>query len=180
MDHLHERMEKAIEAAKREWSRIRTGAANPHILDGVMIDYYGTPTPIGHVASISVPEPRTLVVAPWEKAMVQAIEKAILQSNLGLTPNNDGLSIRLVFPIVTQERRKELVKTVKKIAEDCKVAIRNTRRDENDKLKREAKEADISEDQIKGDLDQIQKITDSYIKKVDELALEKEADVMKV
>jgi ribosome recycling factor len=180
MNHLSERMEKSVESAKREWSRIRTGAANPSILDGVYVDYYGTPTPIGHISSITIPEPRTLSVSPWEKNMMGAVEKAILASNLGLTPNNDGSSIRLVFPIVTQERRKELVKTVKKIAEDTKVAIRNTRRDENDRLKRQAKEDGISEDQIKGDLDQIQKVTDAFIKKVDELALEKEADLMKV
>ena len=175
-----ERMEKAIEATKRDWAKIRTGIATPAVLDEVMIDYYGAPTPIQHVANITVPEPRVLMIVPWEKPMLEAIEKAILMANLGFNPQNDGENIRITMPALTSERRAELAKQVRKISEDGKVAIRNIRRDENEKLKKEAKEVNMSEDDLKDELADIQKDTDSFIAKLDKLCEEKEADVLKV
>jgi ribosome recycling factor len=179
MSSVNERMEKAIESSRREWAKVRTGAASPAILDNVMVDYYGTPTHVSHVANITVPEPRTLVIAPWEKPMVPIIEKAILASNLGLTPVNDGASLRLNMPILTQERRQDLAKVVRKIAEEGRVALRNIRRDENDALKKMSKD-ELSEDELKKKLDEVQKITDSYVAKIDKLCAEKEADILKV
>ncbi len=177
---IKERMEKTVEAAAKEWSRVRTGVANPSLLEDVMIDYYGTPTPVTHIASVSSPEPRVLAISPWEKGMLAEVEKAIFSSNLGLTPTNDGAIIRLTFPILTQERRQELAKQVRKIGEEAKIALRNIRRDENDKIKKEGKEQGLSEDLIKGEIEEIQKITDVYAKKIDELASEKEASILKV
>jgi ribosome recycling factor len=177
---IEERMEKAIEATRREWAKIRTGVATPALLDGVSIEYFGAQTPISHVASIKAPEPRTLAIAPWEKDMLGEIEKAILASNLGLNPSNDGSIIRLVLPVLTQERRVELSKKVRKVSEEGKIAVRNIRRDENDKFKKEAKELGISEDEIKGELEEIQKITDGFVKNIDDLSAAKEADIMTV
>lgn len=177
---IKDRMEKAVESCRREWAKVRTGNATPAILEGVMVDYYGAPTPISHVANVSIPEARVIAISPWEKEMFGPIEKAIFESNLGLTPMNDGSFIRLNLPILTQERRKELAKQARSIGEDGKVAIRNIRRDENDKLKKEGKEAGLSEDLIKDELDEIQSITDSFVKRIDELTAEKEADILKV
>lgn len=175
-----DRMEKAVENCIREWAKVRTGQASASILDGVDVDYYGTPTPILHVSSVKATEPRVLSVIPWEKGMLGAIEKAIFASNLGLTPTNDGTSIRLNFPMLTGERRDDLVKVVRRITEEGRVACRNVRRDENDKLKRQSKEESWSEDQLKSETDQVQKITDNYIAKIDELAAAKEADILTV
>ena len=174
------RMDKSIEALKHEFASIRTGRASVSLLDKVMVDYYGTPSPINQVANISVPEPRMILIAPWDKSMIGAIEKAILQSDLGLNPGNDGAQIRLVIPQLTEERRKEIVKTVHKKSEDAKVAIRNIRRDANDAIKKEEKAKTITEDDAKDGLDQIQKLTDAKIKQIDQLKDVKEKDVLEV
>lgn len=177
---INERMNKAIESCQREWSKVRTGNATPAILDGVNVDYYGAPTPISHVANVSIPEARVIAISPWEKEMFGPIEKAIFESNLGLTPMSDGSFIRLNLPILTSERRQELAKQARSIGEDGKVAIRNIRRDENDKLKKEGKEAGLSEDLIKDELEEIQSITDGFVKKIDELLTVKESEILKV
>ncbi len=174
---IKERMEKTVEAAVKDWAKVRTGIASPSILDSVMVDYYGSMTPVTHLANVSSPEARVLAIAPWEKNMLQDIEKAIFSSNLGLTPTNDGSMIRLTFPILTKERRTDLSKQVRKIGEESKVAIRNIRRDINDKIK---KEDGISEDVIKDSLSETQGITDGFIKRIDELCAEKEVSIMKV
>ena len=174
------RMDKSIEALKHEFASIRTGRASVSLLDKVMVDYYGTPSPINQVANISVPEPRMILIAPWDKSMIGAIEKAILQSDLGLNPGNDGAQIRLVIPQLTEERRKEIVKVVHKKAEDAKVAIRNILRDANDAIKKEEKAKTITEDDAKDGLDQIQKLTDAKIKQIDQLKDVKEKDVLEV
>ena len=175
-----QRMDKSIESLKHEFASIRTGRASVALLDKIMVDYYGSPTPINQVANISVPEPRMILVAPWDKSMIGAIEKAILQSDLGLNPGNDGTAIRLTIPQLTEERRKEIVKIVHKKAEDAKVAVRNIRRDANDVLKKEEKAKTITEDDVKDGLDQIQKLTDKKIKQIDELKAVKEKDVLEV
>ena len=175
-----QRMDKSIESLKHEFASIRTGRASVALLDKIMVDYYGSPTPINQVANISVPEPRMILVAPWDKSMIGAIEKAILQSDLGLKPGNDGTAIRLTIPQLTEERRKEIVKIVHKKAEDAKVAVRNIRRDANDVLKKEEKAKTITEDDVKDGLDQIQKLTDKKIKQIDDLKAVKEKDVLEV
>ena len=175
-----QRMDKSIESLKHEFASIRTGRASVALLDKIMVDYYGSPTPINQVANISVPEPRMILVAPWDKSMIGAIEKAILQSDLGLNPGNDGTAIRLTIPQLTEERRKEIVKVVHKKAEDAKVAVRNIRRDVNDALKKEEKAKTITEDDVKDGLDQIQKLTDKKIKQIDDLKAVKEKDVLEV
>ena len=175
-----QRMDKSIESLKHEFASIRTGRASVALLDKIMVDYYGSPTPINQVANISVPEPRMILVAPWDKSMIGAIEKAILQSDLGLNPGNDGTAIRLTIPQLTEERRKEIVKIVHKKAEDAKVAVRNIRRDSNDVLKKEEKAKTITEDDVKDGLDQIQKLTDKKIKQIDDLKAVKEKDVLEV
>ena len=175
MADYSEKMDKAIEATEREFSKIRAGQASPAILNGVRIDYYGTPTPISQVAKISVPEPRMLLVTPWEKQLVDTIDKAILAANIGLTPMKDGNCIRVT--ILTTERRKELAKIARKHAEDGRVAIRNIRRDANDALK---KNKELSEDDVKKQQDEIQKATDKAIAQIDALLAEKEADILKV
>ncbi len=175
-----DRMNKSIEALKHEFASIRTGRASVALLDKVMVDYYGSPSPINQVANISVPEPRMIVIAPWDKTMIGAIEKAILQSDLGLNPGNDGAQIRLSIPQLTEERRKEIVKVVHKKAEDAKVAVRNIRRDVNEALKKEEKAKTITEDDAKDGLDQIQKLTDAKVKQIDELKAVKEKDVLEV
>jgi ribosome recycling factor len=177
---VQERMEKAVESCAREWAKIRTGMANPAILEGINIDYYGTPTPISHVSSIKAPEPRTLAIVPWEKNMLGIIEKAILAANIGLTPNNDGSMIRINFPILTKDRREELTKVARKIAEDGKVAIRNIRRDENEKLKKSAKDETWPEDDLKMEMDDVQESTDRFIALLDKMVADKESDLMKV
>ena len=174
------RMDKTIEALKHEFASIRTGRASTALLDKVMVDYYGTPSPINQVANVTAPEPRLILVKPWEKSMIGPIEKAVLQSDLGLNPSNDGDTIRLAIPQLTEERRKELVKVVSKKAEEAKVAVRNIRRDANDALKKEEKAKTITEDDAKDGLDQIQKLTDAKIKQIDELKAVKEKDVLEV
>jgi len=177
MAEYSDKMNKAIEATEREFSKIRAGQASPAILNDVRIDYYGTPTPISQVAKVSVPEPRMLLVSPWEKTMVDPIEKAILAANIGLTPMKDGNCIRVSLPILTTERRQELAKIARKHAEEGRVAIRNIRRDANDALK---KNKDLPEDEVKKQQDEIQKATDKAIAQIDSLLAEKEADILKV
>lgn len=175
-----EKMQKSINNLNEEFGGIRAGRANPHVLDKLRVDYYGTPTPIQQVANVSVPEPRMIQIQPWEASMVKEIEKAILTSDLGINPTNDGKLIRLVFPELTEERRKELAKDVKKKGENAKVAIRNIRRDGNDALKKLAKSEDISEDEIKDLEDAMQKLTDKYIAVVDKAIEEKSKEILTV
>lgn len=177
MSEVQSKMEKAVEATLREFSRIRAGQASPAILNDIRVDYYGTPTPISQVAKISVPEPRMLLVSPWERPLLDAIEKAILAANIGVTPMKDGGSVRVPMPILTAERRQELAKSARKHAEEGRVAIRNIRRDANDTLK---KDKDLPEDQLKKQMDEIQKLTDKFSAKIDELLASKEADILKV
>ena len=174
-----EKMTKTMGNLDGELGAIRAGRANPHVLNKIMVDYYGTPTPIQQVANVSVPEPRMIQIQPWEKSMVKVIEKAIMTSDLGINPTNDGTCIRLVFPELTEERRKELVKDVKKKGESAKVAIRNIRRDGNDAFKK-LKGSDISEDEIKDMEDDLQKLTDKYVKEVDKAVEAKSKEVMTV
>ena len=175
-----EKMKKTMVNLDGELGTIRAGRANPHVLDKIMVDYYGTPTPIQQVANVSVPEPRMIQIQPWEKSMVKVIEKAIMVSELGINPTNDGSAIRLIFPELTEERRKELVKDVKKKGEAAKVAIRNIRRDANDSFKKLSKSADVSEDEVKDLEEQLQKVTDKYIKEVDKAVDTKSKEVMTV
>ena len=175
-----DKMDKTYEHLEGDYMSIRAGRANPHVLDKIKVDYYGTPTPIQSVGNITVPEPRLIQIAPWEKTMIKEIEKAIMASDVGITPSNDGAVIRLVFPELTEERRKELVKDIKKKAEEGKVAVRNIRRDGNDALKKLGKTSEVSEDEIKDLEDELQKLTDSYITKIDKLCEEKSAEIMKV
>ena len=174
-----DKMKKTLGGFETELTTIRAGRANPHILDKLTVDYYGAPTPLQQVANISVPEARIIQIQPWESSMIKAIEKAILCSDLGLNPSNDGKMIRLVFPELTEERRKELVKDVKKKGEGAKVAVRNIRRDANDAFKKLAKQ-DVSEDEIKELEDQIQKLTDKYIKEVDKAIENKSKEILTV
>ncbi len=175
-----DKMQKSYNNLLDEFGTIRAGRANPRVLDQIRVDYYGSPMPIQQVANVAVPEPRMITIQPWEASMVKAIEKAILVSDLGLNPTNDGKMIRLVFPELTEDRRKQLAKDVKKKGEEAKVAIRNIRRDGNDTLKKMGKNDGISEDEIKDLQTQIQKLTDKYIAKVDEAVVEKTNDIMKV
>ena len=174
-----EKMKKTMANLDSELATIRAGRANPNVLNKIMVDYYGSPTPIQQVANVSVPEPRMIQIQPWEKSMVKVIEKAIQTSDLGINPANDGSSIRLVFPELTEERRKELVKDVKKKGEAAKVAIRNIRRDGNDAFKK-LKGSDVSEDEIKDMEDDLQKITDKYIEKIDKMVEVKTKEIMTV
>ncbi|NRG34089.1 ribosome recycling factor, partial [Niallia circulans] len=169
-----DRMDKAIQSYSRELASIRAGRANASLLDRITVDYYGAPTPVNQLAGISVPEARLLVIQPYDKTVLGDIEKAILKSDIGLNPSNDGSVIRLSIPMLTEERRKELVKNVKKESEEAKIAIRNIRRDGNDDLKKLEKNGEITEDDLRGYNDDIQKLTDEYINKVDALTKEKE------
>ena len=175
-----EKMTKSYDAMIREFTAIRAGRANPHVLDKLKVDYYGTPTPIQQVGNISVPEPRMLQIQPWEKSLIKAIEKAILTSDLGITPSNDGTVIRLVFPELTEERRKDLVKDIKKKGEAAKVAIRNIRRDANEVFKKQNKANEISEDDMKDLETKTQKMTDKYIADIDKAVDEKSKEIMTV
>lgn len=175
-----EKMEKAINALKKEFASIRTGRANPLILDKVVVDYYGVPTPLRQMSQVGVQDGQTLVITPYDKTIIKEIEKAMIKAELGITPNSDGIVIRLTFPPLTEERRKEISKDVKKSAEDAKVAIRNIRRDMTDDLKKIEKEENLPEDAVKDNQDKIQKITDKYVKIIDEHAVEKEKEVMTV
>ncbi len=173
-------MEKAIEALKRDMGKVRTGRASLAILDDVKVDYYGTPTPLNQVGALAVPEPRMITIQPWEKNLIPDIEKAILKADLGLNPTSDGQLIRLVFPPLTEERRKEMVKQVKRMGEDAKVSIRNARRDANDVLKQMEKDKDISEDDLKRGEKEVQEITDEYVGKVDDIIAGKEKDLLEI
>ena len=175
-----EKMQKTMNNLSEEFGSIRAGRANPHVLDKIRVDYYGTPTPIQQVANVNVPEPRMIQIQPWEPSLVKEIEKAILTSDIGINPSNDGKIIRLVFPELTEERRKELAKDVKKKGENAKVAIRNIRRDANDAFKKLAKGEDISEDEISGLEDQVQKMTDKYIAEVDKAVEAKTKEILTV
>lgn len=175
-----EKMTKSYDAMIREFTAIRAGRANPHVLDKLKVDYYGTPTPIQQVGNISVPEPRMLQIQPWEKSLIKAIEKAIMTSDLGITPSNDGTVIRLVFPELTEERRKQLAKDVKKKGDEAKVAIRNIRRDANEAFKKMNKNNELTEDDQKDLESQAQKMTDKYISDIDKAVEEKTKEIMTV
>lgn len=177
---FEEKMEKSLENLKEEYSTIRAGRANPHLLDKIKVDYYGTPSSLQQVANVSVPEARMIQIQPWESSLIKDIEKAILCSDIGITPNNDGKVIRLVFPELTEDRRKELVKDVKKKGEGAKVAVRNIRRDANDAIKKAAKATEISEDEQKQLEDKVQKVTDKYIAEVDKAIEEKSKEILTV
>ena len=177
---IKEKMEKTIESLVQRLSEVRAGRANPAILNKVKIDYYGTPTPINQVAGISVPEARMIMIQPWDVSILKEIEKAILASEIGINPNNDGKVIRLVFPELTEERRKDLVEEIKKYAEDAKVSIRNARRDGIDKAKAMQKDGDITEDELKAAETEIQKITDKYTEEVDKTITAKETEIMSI
>ena len=177
---FQDKMEKSLANLNEEFAGIRAGRANPHVLDKLRVDYYGTPSPIQSVANVSVPEPRMIQIQPWEASMVKAIEKAIMTSDIGINPTNDGKCIRLVFPELTEERRKDLAKDVKKKGEAAKVAVRNIRRDANDALKKMGKGGDISEDEIKDLEDQVQKLTDKFIAEIDGAIAEKTKEIMTV
>ena len=175
-----ERMEAAIEHLKKDMAGLRTGRASTALLDGIRIDYYGTPTPLKQIANVSVPESRLITVQPWEPGMMKEIEKAIQASGLGLNPSNDGKLIRIPIPSLTEERRKELIKVCKKHGEDTKVAVRNIRRDGNEELKHLQKDSKISEDELRRSEAEIQKLTDQYVQKVDQVLVKKEEEIMEV
>ena len=174
-----EKMQKSFDFLKEDLASIRAGRANPHVLDKIKVDYYGTPTPLNQVGNISVPEARIIQIAPWDKALIKDIEKALMTSELGITPSNDGAIIRLVFPELTEERRKQLAKDIRKKGEDAKVAVRNVRRDGNDALKK-LKGSEVSEDEINDLNDELQKITDKFIKEIDVAVEEKNKEIMTV
>jgi len=180
LEQAKEKMVKSLAAFGRELASIRAGRANAALLDRISVDYYGAPTPINQLAGVSIPEARLLVITPYDKSILGEIEKAIMKSDIGITPTNDGNVIRLAIPALTEDRRKELVKVVKKEAEEAKVAVRNVRRDANDELKKLEKNGEITEDDLRGYGDDIQKLTDEFIAKVDEAAKEKEQEILSV
>ena len=173
-------MEKSIESLKKDFTRVRTGRASVSLLDDVRIDYYGTPTPLSQVGTLAVPEPRLITITPWEKKLIPDIEKAILKSDLGLNPSSDGVLVRIIIPPLTEDRRKEMCKVLKRLGEESKIALRNIRRDGNDGLKKLEKDKEISEDDLKRGEKEIQELTDQYVKKVDETVAAKEKEVMEV
>lgn len=175
-----DKMNKTLDVLVSGYAAIRAGRANPHVLDKIRVDYYGTPTPIQQVGNVSVPEARMIVIQPWEKSLLKAIEKAILTSELGINPTNDGNCIRLVFPEMTEDRRKEVAKDVKKKGDGAKVAIRNIRRDANDALKKAEKAGDMSEDELAETTEKMQKLTDKMVERVDKLVEEKTKEIMTV
>lgn len=177
---FEEKMSKSLDSLYEEFGTIRAGRANPHILDKIRIDYYGTPTPLQQVANVSVPEARMILIQPWESSLIKEIEKMILVSDLGLTPSNDGKAIRLVFPELTEDRRKELVKDIKKKGENAKVAVRNVRRDANDAFKKQNKDSLISDDELKNIEGDIQKLTDKYIDLIDKAVDTKSKEILTV
>lgn len=177
---FEDKMVKSLDALEADFATIRAGRANPHILDKIRVDYYGSPTPLQQVANVSVPEARMIQIQPWEASLVKEIEKAILTSDLGLTPTNDGKTIRLVFPELTEDRRKEIVKDIKKKGENAKVAVRNIRRDANDFIKKNSKENDMSEDEVKNLENDIQKLTDKYVAEIDKAVDNKTKEIMTV
>jgi ribosome recycling factor len=178
--NMKDHMDKTVDALRREYQKVRTGRANLGLLDDIRIDYYGTPSPLSQVATLSVPEPRTITLQPWETKMISVIEKAIMNANLGLTPANDGKVIRLNLPALTEERRKDIAKQLRKMAEEAKVAARNIRRDANDELKKLEKNKKISEDDLKRAEKEVQDVTNNYITKIDEVLAHKEKEVMEV
>ncbi len=180
LTQYEEKMTKTVENLEGEYATIRAGRANPNILNKIKVEYYGVPTPMQQLANITVPEARTLMIAPWEPSLEKTIEKAILNSDLGLTPNNDGKNIILNFPELTEERRKEIVKDIKKKGENAKVAIRNVRRDANDAIKKMEKAGDISEDELKTNEDKIQKMTDKYVGLIDKAIEKKSTEILTV
>lgn len=175
-----DKMNKAIEALRRELSTLRAGRANPAILDKVQVEYYGTPTPLNQLASITVPEARLLLIQPYDKSALADVDRAIQKSDLGLSPSNDGSVIRIMIPALTEERRRDLVKLVKKYAEEAKVAVRNVRRDANDDLKKLEKNGEMTEDELRRSTEEVQKLTDREIVKIDEVAVTKEKEIMEV
>lgn len=180
LSQYEEKMQKSLDNLEAEYATIRAGRANPNILNKLRVEYYGVPTPMQQLANITVPEARTLMIAPWEPSLVKEIEKAIMNSDIGITPNNDGRNIILNFPELTEDRRKELVKDIKKKGEAAKVAIRNIRRDANDAIKKISKDTDMSEDEVKKNEDSIQKLTDKYVAQVDKMIDEKSKEIMTV
>ena len=179
-DEFETKMQKTIQVLTRDLGGLRAGRANPAVLDRITVEYYGAPSPLNQVAAISVPEPRVLYIQPWDSTLVKPIEKAILASDIGITPNSDDKAVRLTFPQPTEERRKELVKDVKKLGEDSKVAIRSIRRDALDQFKKKQKAGEMTEDDLKGAENDIQKLTDKYCKDIDALIADKEKEVMSV
>ena len=177
---FEDKMQKSYENMTSEFMAIRAGRANPHVLDKVTVDYYGVPTPIQQVGNVSVPEARTILIQPWEPNLLGEIEKAIMMSDIGITPNNDGTAIRLNFPELTEERRKDLAKDIKKRGETTKVAVRNIRRDANDELKKMNKANELNDDQLKDQESEVQKLTDAYIKKIDDPVEAKSKEIMTV
>ena len=177
---FEDKMQKSYENMTSEYMAIRAGRANPHVLDKVTVDYYGVPTPIQQVGNVSVPEARTILIQPWEPNLLGEIEKAIMMSDIGITPNNDGTAIRLNFPELTEERRKDLAKDIKKRGETTKVAVRNIRRDANDELKKMNKANELNDDQLKDQESEVQKLTDAYIKKIDDAVEAKSKEIMTV
>ncbi len=180
LNKAEEKMNKTVNALKNEFASIRAGRANPSVLDKVLVDYYGTPTPVNQMAAVSVSEARVLVIQPWDKSLIKAIEKAIQASDIGINPSNDGNVIRLTFPQLTEDRRKEIVKDLKKYGEEAKVAIRSARRDANDKLKAKKKNSELTEDDLKNGEDKTQKLTDKFTKIIDEVVAEKEKEVLSI
>ena len=180
IEKYESKMTKTLESLEKELSTVRAGRANPHILDKITVDYYGAPTPLQQVANVTVPEARMIQIQPWEASLIKDIEKAILVSDLGLTPNNDGKVIRLVFPELTEDRRKELAKDVKKKGDNAKVAVRNVRRDANDAFKKQNKAGEISDDELKGTEDDIQKLTDKYTALIDKAVENKTKEILTV
>lgn len=180
LEQFEEKMAKSLESLENEYSNIRAGRANPNILNKIKVEYYGVPTPLQQVGNVSVPEARTIVITPWEASLLKEIEKAIICSDIGLTPNNDGKSIILNFPELTEERRKDLVKDIKKKGENAKVAVRNVRRDANDYFKKQFKANEISEDEQKDYENKVQKLTDKYIEKIDSTIENKSDEIMTV
>lgn len=175
---MKSKMEKAIQAYQKELNRLRTGRATPALLDGIRVDSYGTPTPIQHAASVTIPESRLIIIQPWDKTLIEPIEKAIQKANLGLSPTNDGKVIRIAIPPLTEERRKELVKIVRKMAEECKITVRNIRREGNESLKKLEREKKLSEDDLHRASEEVQKVTDAHIEQIDRILEAKQKEIM--
>ena len=180
MKKAEESMQKRVDYLESEYARVRAGRANPGVLDKVLVDYYGTPTPVQQLAAVNVAEARTLTIQPWDASVLRAIEKAILTSDIGINPQNDGKCIRLVFPPLTEDRRKEIVKEIAKNAEDCKVQVRNERRDAIEALKKLKKNSEITEDDLENGQEKIQKVTDKFVKKIEELCQKKQKEIMEI
>ncbi|MFO8049445.1 MAG: ribosome recycling factor [Desulfosudaceae bacterium] len=179
-DETKDKMEKSLAAFTSDLRKVRTGRASLSLVDGITVDYYGTPTPLNQMASLSVPESRLIVIQPWDATVIKSVEKAILQSNIGLTPSNDGKVIRLAVPPLTEERRRDIAKQLRQMAEDYKVAVRNVRRDANENLKQLKKDGDISEDDAFAARDKVQELTDSYVERIDEIYKEKEKEILEL